>query len=311
MKTAPIALFVYNRPLHTRCVLEYLSKNIHAPDSTLYIFCDGPHPHASASEIKKIEEVRDVIRSGSWCGTVLIEESPVNKGIFAIMTEAMSRVVSRHGKMIVLEDDIVPSKYFLDYCNRSLDKYESRKDVMAISGYGFPLKSDLPETFFLRTGSGWGWATWQRAWEKFNPDSGQLLEELETRNQVREFNFNGTHYFYEILKGHHEGTLTAWDACWYATIFLDNGLTLYPARSLTKNIGMDGSGTHYKGTASAAPPDWSRLNSWFEKTGTPALSDAKEQDATAKAALEDYFRSINNPDFFTRVKNKIRKGFGD
>ncbi|HOD41388.1 MAG TPA: glycosyltransferase family 2 protein, partial [Candidatus Wallbacteria bacterium] len=42
MKLAPIVLFVYNRPDHTRRTVEALLKNEFAGESELIVFSDGP-----------------------------------------------------------------------------------------------------------------------------------------------------------------------------------------------------------------------------------------------------------------------------
>lgn len=225
-----------------------------------------------------------------------------------MMTEGITRIVNKYGSIIVLEDDILPSKYFLTYCNQALEKYKDEGRVMAVSGFMYPInRKNLPDTFFLRPGMNWGWATWKRAWDQFNPDSGYLINELEKQNQVGKFNFNNAFPFFQILKGHHEGTLTAWDACWYATIFLNNGLSLHPARSLTQNFGMDGSGTHYTSTANNKNMELITFKRSIAETPIPSLSDHIELNLKAEKALENYFRKIYLPNIFTRIKNKLRR----
>ncbi|MEO8087099.1 MAG: hypothetical protein ABI763_09785 [Bacteroidota bacterium] len=304
---APIALFVYNRPEHSRIVLDFLAKNELAGESKLYIFADGPKKNASENDLKNIAAVRKLIRSKKWCQEVHIVEEPQNKGVDSSITTALIEFVNRHDKLIVLEDDIVTSKYFLTYMNQSLVKYEMEEEVMAISGYMFPVKGKLPETFFLHTGGGWGWGTWKRAWNQFNPDSKSLIDQLKKKNLVRRFNFDNTSNFFGMLKGHQEETIVEWDACWYATIFLKNRFTLYPHKSFTRNIGMDGSGTNYVGSEKETHIDVNAFNSWAEEKNSPKFTDRIELSKHAQDALTAYFRKLNSTSVMSKIKHEMSK----
>ena len=78
---APVALFVYNRPVHTRKTLESLRANELSEKSELFIFSDGPKEEASSQTLKDINLVREVIREQNWCSKVTFIESPSNKGL--------------------------------------------------------------------------------------------------------------------------------------------------------------------------------------------------------------------------------------
>ncbi len=39
-------------------------------------------------------------------------------------------------------------------------------------------KKNLPETFFIQGADCWGWATWKRAWDIFNSNTQELLDEI-------------------------------------------------------------------------------------------------------------------------------------
>ena len=309
VQPAPIVIFVYNRPEHTQCALEYLSRNEKANSSKLYICCDGPKPTASSEEKEKIEQVRRVVRMKSWCKENIIVEETFNKGIYTSMTTVITELVNRYGSLIILEDDIVTSKWFLDFMNAALHKYEKDNEVMSVNGFSFPLKKINAGSYFLHSGPGWGWGTWKRAWSQFNPDSGYLLAELEKRKLVSAYNVNDTYNYYSILKAHHDGTLTAWDACWYATIVLAGGLTIYPGQSLTKNIGMDGSGTHYSGSSDKKGIDMNAFKEWSEKLNKPSLPLAVKENKSAQHALENYFRMQAGNSLIARIRRKISKHF--
>jgi len=61
MKLAPIALFVYNRVDKVKEVIKHLKNNIHASDSKLFIFSDGPKDNEESQN--KVDEVRKYIDS--------------------------------------------------------------------------------------------------------------------------------------------------------------------------------------------------------------------------------------------------------
>ncbi len=154
-------------------------------------------------------------------------------------------MVNKHGKIIVLEDDIITSKGFLKYMNDALSCYHNEEKVMHISAYMYPHQKKLPETFFFEVPyPGGGWATWQRAWQSFNDDAIGFYDYFESNKLWGKFNKFGGKLLQKQLKSNVDGELKTWFIKWHATMILKNGLTLYPKHSLTNNIGFDNSGSH-------------------------------------------------------------------
>lgn len=242
MNLAPIVLFVYNRPWHTRQTLEALSNNYYADQSELIVFADGPKQNASSEDIEKIIEVRSIVKEKQWCKSVKIIESEINKGLADSIVSGVTKIVNEYGKIIVLEDDIVTSPGFLKYMNDALSLYESKEKVMHISGYMFPVNEKLPQTFFYNTASCWGWGTWARAWKYFNEDTRKLAELIYRNNLVKKFNVQNSYPFYSHLEDNISGKIKTWAVMWYASFFLKSGFSLHPYPSLTNNIGHDNSG---------------------------------------------------------------------
>lgn len=243
---SPIALFVYNRPEHSLKTLRALKANPEAQSSILYIYADGARKNASRKELENIQLLRKAIREDQWCGEVVIREAEQNQGLARSIVKGVGEVLDKHGKIIVLEDDIVSSPGFLSYMNEALDFYEKDEKVMHISAYMPDIKREhLPETFFLRFMSCWGWGTWKSAWEKYNADSLYLLQKLLEDRELESFNLGGSIKFHNYLKGNLTGTHNSWAIKWFSSIYFSEGLCLYPKQSLVQNIGFDGSGTHY------------------------------------------------------------------
>jgi len=241
MTLAPIVLFVYNRPWHTRQTIESLQKNELASESELFIFSDGSK---NDNDIDKVKQVRDYIKTIDGFKKINIIEREKNLGLANNIIDGVTRIVNKYGTIIVLEDDLVSSPYFLRYMNEALTLFAEDERVISIHGYVYPLNEELPEAFFLPGADCWGWATWQRGWAEFNPDGGALLKELKLRKLIRAFDFNGTYPYSKMLQSQIEGKNDSWAILWYASAFLANKLTLYPGRSLIKNIGNDSSGRH-------------------------------------------------------------------
>jgi hypothetical protein len=239
---APVALFVYNRPGHTRRTIEALKQNILAKESDLIIFSDAPK---SESQAEAVREVREYIRSIIGFGSISIVERDKNWGLANSIIDGVTSVVNERGRIIVLEDDLVVTPHFLDFMNRALDKYENEQQVIQVSGYMFPVKIAIEEdALFLPLTTSWGWATWRRAWQLFDPEAkgyAQLKADLALR---KHFNLDGAYDYFSMLEAQLAGRVDSWAVRWQLSAFLNDSLTIYPKHSLIVNAGFDGSGTH-------------------------------------------------------------------
>jgi GT2 family glycosyltransferase len=244
---APIALFVYNRPEHTRRTLKFLQQNLLADESRLFIFSDAA---AGPEEEENVKEVRELISGINGFKTVEVVERPKNLGLASSIIEGVTRLVKEYGQIIVFEDDLISSPYTLTYFNKALKRYQDEDKVMHIGAYMYPLKSAgpdkkqcLPETFFYRAATSWGWATWERAWNHFEPDIDKLISKFNSR-MIHDFSIDDSMNFWKQMKEFKAGKNNSWAIRWYASIFLNGGLTLNPSESLINNIGHDGTGIH-------------------------------------------------------------------
>ena len=295
-KTAPIVLFVYNRPMHVQQTVEALKQNRLSEQSELFIFSDAPRTEAQE---EKVKEVRRYIHQITGFKSVKIVERKTNFGLARSVIEGVSKVIQEYGRVIVLEDDLQVSPYFLDFMNSALDTYESEDKVMHISGYMFPIDDlDLPETFFLRGASCWGWATWARAWKMFESDSKNLLDAIRAKKLEYEFDMQGTVGYTKMLENQLNGDVDSWAVRWYASVFLNAGNCLHPARSLVNNIGHDGTGVHC-GTNTMYEVEISSVRPIVKK------QDIKESFEGLKA-LKRFYSSFKQP-FYIRIYTKLSR----
>ena len=238
---APIALFVYNRPDHTRRTLNYLQKNLLADESRLFIFSDGAKTDADKPKVDEVRQLSDEVEGFK---SVKVIASDKNKGLANSIIDGVTQLVNEYGKVIVFEDDLLSSPYTLEYFNEALTKYAKEEQVMHIGAYMFDLADKtLPETFFYRIATSWGWATWSRAWKNFEPDVDKLISQFD-KEKINKFSIDGTMNFWKQIQEFKAGKNNSWAIRWYASIFLKGGLVLNPSHSLVHNIGHDGSGVH-------------------------------------------------------------------
>jgi glycosyltransferase involved in cell wall biosynthesis len=238
---APIALFVYNRPDHMRRTVAFLQKNVLAAESKLFIFCDGPKTEADR---EKVEEVRAFANEVTGFKSVKVVSRKENLGLAKSIIIGVSQLVSEFGKIIVFEDDMISSPYTLEYFNEALTRYQTDDAVMHVGAYMYPLEDkNLPESFFYRIATSWGWATWARAWKNFEPDIDVLMKQFDVEKRY-DFSVEYTMNFWRQMEEFKAGKNNSWAIRWYASIFLKGGLALHPAHSLVHNIGHDGTGVH-------------------------------------------------------------------
>ena len=238
---APVVLFVYNRLRHTQQTIEALRRSRLSQQTALYIYSDGAE---SEKDQKSVSDVRSYIKSVDGFGSIEIVEKDRNLGLAESIVAGITEIVTRHDKVIILEDDLRTSPYFLQFMNDGLALYNDNDRVVSIHGYIYPVKTELPETFFLRGADCWGWATWKRGWDIFERDGVRLLNELKMKNLNHEFDLNGSYPYTQMLQDQIDGKNDSWAIRWHASAFLKEKLTLYPGRSLVQNIGMDRSGKH-------------------------------------------------------------------
>ncbi len=293
---APIALFVYNRPIHTRKTLTALEANPLAEESDIYIFSDGAK---TAQDIEAVNQVRSIIREPWKFGHIFIIERSQNKGLANSIIEGVTQVVQKHGKIIVLEDDLETSPFALQYFNDALNQYQDKEKVMEISGYMYPVDKAkrLPQSFFFRVANSWGWATWERAWKHFNPDIDELTKNF-TRKDRKAFSVDNSENFWKQVKQFKAGKINSWAIRWYLSVYNQRGLVLYPRNSFIQNTGTDGSGTH-------SDVDQVYRVELAKKTVRkfPVLV---EEDPIAYDAIKDFYKNRKGT-FFERLARYIDK----
>ena len=294
---APIVLFVYNRPYHTKQTIEALQKNKLAKDSELFIYSDAPK---NIEAKKSVDEVREFIKNIDGFKKVTVIEREKNWGLANSIIDGVTNIVNRYGKIIVLEDDLVTSPYFLKFMNEALEFYQNEKRVWHISAWNYPVNIDIKDDVFLwRVMNCWGWATWKDRWNFYEKDVDKIISTF-SKQEIKRFNLDDTENFWAQVMGNKDGIINTWAIFWYATIFENSGLCLNPTRSFIKNIGLDGSGVH----CGVQKSDNLELNL---KKDIKYIRKIKE-NRKALNSIKKYYLS-KKKSLFVRIINKLSRFF--
>ena len=299
---APILLFVYNRPIHTRRCIESLLKNSLASESHLFIYADGAKDE---SQQEAVNEVRSYIRTIQGFKQVTLIERNENWGLARNIIDGVTTQVNRYGKVIVLEDDLIVAPYFLQFMNDALETYKDEPKVGHIQACDFTQDPTLPETFLIKWTGSWGWGTWDRAWKHFNPNGKELLKKLEERKLTYTFDFNGKYGFTRMLRRQIEGKNNSWAIRWNASLFLEDILSLNVGRSLVQNEGFDGTGTNCGGGGLYSS------NLHLNKLQVVRINPIEENQEARKAFMRYYGRTNSFwAKAIRRIKRTLKGDFG-
>ncbi len=247
MAQAPIVLFVYNRPEHTRRTVEGLLTNPESSESPLHIFADGPKPSATQKDLSKIYEVRDYIHSIRGFKKIYITEQEENKGLAPSTIMGMNQIFSIYDKAIMMEDDDVPTPFFLNYVNECLNRFANNERIWCISGYtdtSLLTPRGQDDLFLVHRPSSWGFGTWKRCWEKVIWDKEVLKGLISHKDVILGYNkwcgLDSSKGIVNCIKD----VTSSWSIRFNFSAYLTRSYTILPTKSLIWNIGLDGTGTH-------------------------------------------------------------------
>jgi len=291
MTRAPVAVFAYRRAGHLRRALDSLAANPEAPQTDVFVFCDGAKGPRDAAAVAA---ARAVARAASGFRSVEVIERGSNLGLAQSLIAGITQIVEARERVIVVEDDLVLSPHFLAFMNDALTLYADDERVASVHGYVFPVRRALPETFFLKGAECWGWSTWRRAWRRFDPDAAARLRQIRERRLEREFDLDGAYPYTRLLELQARGKVDSWAIRWRASCYLAGLVTLYPGRAVVRNAGFDESGTHHRDKSSEFE---------VELTDAPVRVQRipVEPSAAGRAAYVDFFRRRERPGLLRRA----------
>lgn len=241
--TTPVGFLIFNRPDVTQRVFREIAR---AKPETLLVVCDGPRADRPG-EREQVEATRAIINQVDWPCEVLTNYSEENLGCKARITSGLAWIFDQVEEAIILEDDCLPEPSFFPYCQELLARFRDDRRVVAINGNNFQSgrKRSQDSYYFSKYFHCWGWASWRRTWENFDPDlnswpeflaSGCLQSVCDSREEEQ--------YWEKILTAQHEGQINSWAYPWHYSCLAQNGLIATPEVNLISNIGFGEGATH-------------------------------------------------------------------
>lgn len=243
MNLAPIVLFVFNRPEHTKNTIESLQRNTLSAQSDLFVFADGARNEGDMAGVEAVQALVDRIEGFR---SVTVHKRSSNLGLAASVIAGVSSVIRQYGKVVVVEDDLQFSPYFLEYMNQALTRYSIDHKVFSIGGYSPPLEipeSYIEDSYLSYRCCTWGWATWVDRWEKVDWDVKDYASFIKDPEQVARFNRGGDDMS-QIFKLQMAGKVNSWGIRWDYAHFKNDAYCFRPVYSIVSNTGHDGSGIH-------------------------------------------------------------------
>jgi hypothetical protein len=296
MRNSAIAIFAYKRPDCLRNLLQSLQRNNGIENLEIYVFVDGPK---SPAEIDLVNEVQSVALDFSLQLEMHLKVSPINLGLANSVKTNISLLFESYESLIVLEDDLVLSKFFLEFMLEGLQKFAEDAKIAGISGYSYPINNPSQHGYLLPGGDCWGWATWRDRWQQIEWDPNSLISSLRSNGKVNSFNLGGAYDYYGMLVDSRLGLIDSWAIYWHASMFLSGKYTYYPSKTLVLNFGMDGSGTHFNSKSKV-----------FDMRSEPTdsfVAIQTDQLQILSAELASLYRSNSNSKFWVSVYKAYRK----
>ena len=243
----PVVFIIFNRADTARRVLAAIRQ---ARPSRLFVIADGPRPHRTGEE-QRCLEARAVITEIDWECEVTTDFSDVNLGCRKRISSGLDRVFATVEEAIILEDDCLPEPSFFGYCEELLDRYRDDQRVMHIAGTNYlfgnyQARMSRASYYFSRYNHCWGWATWRRAWKKYDAtmscwpelrESGRLADILAGDEWA-------VAYWQRAFQQVFDGRIDSWSFVWTLSCWINSGLTILPTVNLISNIGFNDQGAH-------------------------------------------------------------------
>lgn len=239
---APVAVFAYRRLDHLTQTLDALERCPEFAQSPVFVYSDGAKAEAEAREVSA---VRSLLRARARPNMKIVEASE-NKGLAASIISSVTELSEEFGRVVVIEDDLLVAPCTLTWFNTALEEYAASENIFHINAFqhNVPLFRNRREGIFGRFVGSWGWATWHRAWQKFDPTASGWDELVGNASLRNAFDQGGTFPLSDMLIAQMNGKSDSWAVRWFWTVFKSQGLTISPPRSLIRNIGFDQTGTH-------------------------------------------------------------------
>lgn len=241
--TTPVALLIFNRPDTTQRVFDAIAK---AKPTKLLVVADGPRDNRPG-EAEKCAQTRAIIQKVDWDCEVITHFATSNMGCKMRVSSGIDWIFEQVEEAIILEDDCLPEQSFFRFCEEMLERYRDHERVSMVSGGNlqFGRTRGTGSYYFSRYTHIWGWATWRRAWQRYDREM-KLWPAFREQGWLEAiFNKPGEQaYWRHSFDAVYEGSLDTWDCQWTFAALIHGMLQIVPNVNLISNIGFGPGATH-------------------------------------------------------------------
>ncbi len=303
-----VAIVFFNRDDSLKEVFERVRA---AKPSKVFLIQDGARANHEG-EYEDVLKCRRVFDNIDWDCEIYRNFSNKNMGCGRRVSSGISWVFEHVDQAIILEDDCVIEPTFIPFCAELLEKYKDDRRVSMISGLNHFVDWDCGGNsyFFTKTGAIAAWATWKRVWDDFDftvsgmedPYTQRLLSmELGHRRASR----TCIPHWLGIQRKQKAGEkIRFWGSQWGLTKYLQGGLAIVPAHSLSNNVGVNAKAT-FSGDGLEFMPK--PMRGWFFQQTKPMEFPLKHP----KVMLTDkeYDKKYYDITYPSRIKGLMIRGF--
>ncbi len=291
-----IALIIFNRIEETKKLINAVSK---VTPSNIYIISDGPREN-NFDDIEKVKYCRNIVEQIDWECNVVKIYSETNMGCMKRVITGLNEVFYNESRVIILEDDCIPTIDFFKFSEWGLDVFALNNQIGLISGSNLISDKIIENSRngFSKYINIWGWATWKRTWEKFDP----LLTIMEVQDSINQFDFDSKieKLFWKELFKLSIYSSKIWDFRLQFYFFKYKLFSVYPKRNLIQNVGFGKDATH----TSMKIPDYVLRNKINHSISI--LNDLENFTFSPNHYREKvYIRSLWRYSFINTIKLKI------
>lgn len=239
----PVAFIVFNRIEPVMKVFDVIRK---VKPTKLYIISDAARPHIK-DELQKVSKVRAYIEANiDWDCELHKNYAEKNMGCRDRIVSGINWCFETETKLIILEDDCLPDTSFFGYAKQLLDQYENDPRIMHIGGYNMLDEYITGKSYlFSQRPCAWGWATWKRAWEKYDVNMKGWPEVRDSG--ILRWRFSNQYAYEDRVKDWDDiyyKRIDAWGYAWDYALIINNAYAIYPPKNLIQNIGFGEDATH-------------------------------------------------------------------
>jgi|TARA_B110000967_G_C18822993_1_gene529767 hypothetical protein len=290
-----IAIFAYNRPNHLKRTIKNLIQNYNSANYDIYFFCNGLNKDANP---KKHLEIQNIIKRIKHFNSKKVFLRTKNIGLANNILQGVSEVFKKKKSVIIIEDDIITNKNYLNYMSGGLDFFKNDKLIGTITGYSFTNidKLSSKDIYLSQRHASWGWGTWSHVWHKMRWDKKWILSKMNNKNFKKNFNNSGKD-MHTALNKQLNGYNDALDILVNLNCFIMNRYSVCPKKSLLYNVGLDGSGTHCRKGDQI-------FNNFSKSFGVSAFQKIYVEKKIIRKIKESFSTPI-----YIRIYNKLKKIF--